>query len=271
MGTELARHLLDTHHVTVWNRTADKTQPLIDAGASRADSPSAAIADADVIITSLFGPDTVREIITTPGLIPADKVWIDTTTISPADAAEFAAAHPRYVHAPVVGTLGPARDGKLGVYVGSTDTDARALAAEIVAPWAAANPQRLREVDTAPKAATGKLLANLALAVSAEGLKEALLLGAATDTPAEEVLDMLEFTGLAFIKNMKAPFVLGQRDTDPGDFTVDAIAKDARLMLDTAGQDLPALHAALDSLEGQQHAERGNQDFSAMVVYRDEQ
>ena len=35
MGTELARHLLSEHELTVWNRTAERAQPLVDEGAAR--------------------------------------------------------------------------------------------------------------------------------------------------------------------------------------------------------------------------------------------
>src|SRR5690625_8050149 len=49
---------------------------------------------------------------------------------------------------------------------------------------------------------------------------------------------MLDITGLAFMKNMKAPFILGERETAPGDFTVDALCKDSKLMVDTANQEL---------------------------------
>lgn len=91
MGTELALHLLD-HDLTVWNRTPEKAQRLIDAGARFGKDTS----NADVVITSLFGPDTVRKILPDIG----DALWIDTTTVSPTDAAT-----------PVVGTLGPARAG----------------------------------------------------------------------------------------------------------------------------------------------------------------
>ena len=91
MGTELARHLLDHHELTVWNRTAERAQPLVDAGATRADSPTAAVEGAEVVITSLFGPDDIREVVIDTNLIPAGVTWIDTTTVSPDAAREFAA------------------------------------------------------------------------------------------------------------------------------------------------------------------------------------
>ncbi len=41
------------HDVAIWNRTADKAQPLVDAGATLAESPRAAAADRDVVFTML--------------------------------------------------------------------------------------------------------------------------------------------------------------------------------------------------------------------------
>lgn len=117
MGTELALHLLKEHDLVVWNRTSSKTERLVAAGATLASSPEEAVAGADIIVTSLFGPDTVRDVVINPRLIPEGVLWVDTTTVSPEDCTEFAEAVPSYVAAPVVGTLGPARAGSLGVYV----------------------------------------------------------------------------------------------------------------------------------------------------------
>ncbi|GAA1484109.1 NAD(P)-dependent oxidoreductase [Brachybacterium fresconis] len=275
MGTELALHLIPDHQLTVWNRTSERTARLAEAGAKVASSPAQAVDGAELIITSLFGPEAVRESVIAPGIIPRGVPWVDTTTVSPADADEFAAAVPTYVGVPVVGSLGPARAGALGVYVGTPDEARRALVLDLVAPWA--DPERLHGVDSGRRAATGKLLANLALAVSAQGLREALALGESAGASAEETLGMLGGTGLAFIAGMKGPFVRGERSTDGGDFTADAIAKDAYLMIDTVdasaddagprpGTDLPALRAALASLDAEIAAGHGDDDFSTILL-----
>ena len=266
MGSELARYVIKSHDVTVWNRTAERAQPLVDEGATLADSPAAAVEGAEVIITSLFGPDDIREVVIGQDLIPAGITWIDTTTVSPEAAREFADAVDSYVHAPVVGSLIPARNGELGVYVGTPDDARREVALEIARPWAGEN--KLIGVDSAAKAATGKLLANLALSVTAQGVLEALNLGESEGLAQEEVLKMLDITGLAFMKNMKAPFILGERDTAPGDFTVDALCKDSKLMVDTADQELPAVQAAIKNFERQQELGHGDEDFSSIFVYR---
>jgi len=267
MGTELALHLVKEHDVVVWNRTSERTERVVAAGASVASSVAAAVAGRPVVVTSLFGPDTVREVITSPDALGADVLWIDSTTVSPEDADEFAAwaeaRGVRYVHTPVVGTIGPARNGALGVYVGGTDAAARAEAEDIVRPWA--DPVRLKQVDSAAKAAGAKLLANLALAVSLQGLAEALRLGKAEGFTAEEVLDLLEYTGLAFPAKMKRAQVLSG-EFDDAHFTADALTKDIRLMLRSTPDPLPATTAALEALTREQRAGRGASDISVLLA-----
>lgn len=266
MGAELALHLVKDHTVSVWNRTPEKAARVVEAGATLAGSVAEAIAGKPVVVSCLFGPDTVREVLTGPDAIPAGTLWIDATTISPADAAEFAAwaaeRGVRYVHTPVVGTVGPARNGMLGVYVGGDDAASRDEAEELVRPWA--DPTRLKQVDSAPEAATAKLLANLALAVSAQGLIEALRLGKTQGFSAERVLDLLDKTGLAFIAGMKRNHILSG-GFDDAHFSADAIAKDVRLMLRSSNDPLPATTAALESLTRAQRAGKGECDFSVVT------
>lgn len=269
MGTELIKRLLNSgedYTVTVWNRTPERAAEAVAAGAVQADSLADAVRGAEVIITSLFGPADVREAIIDSGVVPAGTTWIDTTTVSPADAREFAAACDSYVHAPVVGSLIPARNGALGTYVGTPDEQRRALACDIVKHWA--DPNKLIPVESAAAAATGKLLANLALSTMAEGVFEALTLGNAEGFADADVLKMLSITGLNFMAEMKGPFIRGERDTAPGDFTVDALCKDSKLMVATAGHPLPAVEAAIARFEAQQAAGHGDEDFSAIFVHR---
>lgn len=267
MGTELALHLIRDHDVVAWNRTPERTARVRDAGATAAATVAEAVAGRPVVVTALFGPDTVREVITGPDALAPGTLWIDSTTVSPADADEFAAwagtRGVRYVHAPVVGTIGPARNGTLGVFVGGTDAVSRDEATEIVRPWA--DPDRLKQTDTPAQAAAAKLLANLALAVSLQGLAEALRLGRAQGFTPEQVLDLLDKTGLAFPAAMKRTQVLTGEFAD-AHFTADALAKDIRLMLRSTPDPLPATTAALESLTREQRAGRGQSDISIILA-----
>ncbi|KNC19792.1 hypothetical protein AC792_05055 [Arthrobacter sp. RIT-PI-e] len=266
MGHELGLHLIGAgHELTAWNRTASAVERLRDAGAAQAQSPEEAVADAEVVMTVLFGPDTVREVVLSGLELPAEAVWLDVTTVAPEDAREFAdyatAAGIRYVHGPVIGSLAPARAGQLGVLLGGAPGDV-----DVVEPLAAlwADAERLRRVDTAQDAATGKLLANLALGVSLQGLVEALRLGRANGLDAGAVLDLLKGTGLDVIAGMKGA-VITEGTFEDTQFSADLLAKDARLILRSTPDPLPAVTALLQSLTEAQRAGSGDADIAVIA------
>ncbi len=267
MGRELVGHVIDDgHEVTVWNRTASAAEPFARRGVAVAASAAEAVRDAEVVMTAFFGPDAVRQVVVDAALpIPDGALWIDTTSIGPADATWFAnwakSRSLRYVHSPVVGSLGPARQGALGVLVGG-DLDASAAATPLVSLWAA--PGRLRTFETPAKAATAKLVANLSLAVAMQGFVEALRLGHAGGLTTGEVVASLDKTMLSAIKDLKADSVQAGSFADT-QFSASLLQKDARLMLETSLDPLPALTAAFEALTGACRAGHGEDDFSVMA------
>jgi 3-hydroxyisobutyrate dehydrogenase len=268
MGRELAAHLLaDGHDMTVWNRTRSAVENLVKQGAKGAATPAEAVAGAEVVITVLFGPDTVREVVVDASLpIEDGAVWIDITSISPADADSFStwakSAGVRYAHSPVIGSLAPARARALAVLIGG-DGVAVAAARPIVSTWAAKD--RLREYDTAAKAAGAKLVANLALAVSMQGFVEALRLGHSSELTTDQVTQVLDMTVLSAIKGAKGENVRSG-DFSETQFSAAALAKDTRLMVHTSQHPLPALTAVFQSLEAAIRAGRGEDDFSVIAA-----
>jgi 3-hydroxyisobutyrate dehydrogenase len=267
MGSVLAGHLLGAGHtLTVWNRTQSASEPFGKRGAAVAKSAADAVRDADVVFTVLFGPDAVREVIVNGRLsFQAGAVWVDITTVSPSDAAEFTEWAARngvhYVHSPVIGSLGPARAKKLGVLLGGSPDDTR-FVEPLVRLWA--DPERLWTYDSGEKAAAGKLVANLALAVSMQGLVEALRLGDDGGLSTEEVLTTLKGTGLGWITEMKGQNVISGQFDDT-QFSAALLAKDARLMVHSTDHPLPALTAAFEALERAEEAGRGESDFSVIA------
>ena len=269
MGRELVAHLIeDGFEVTVWNRTRAAAEPVAATGARLSETAQEAVRGADVVLTVLFGPDAIRDVVLKGDLpFSPDATWIDVTTIGPAEATEFAAwarsHHLRYAYSPVIGSLVPARERKLGVLIGGTD-DAVAAARPIVSHWA--DPARVTGYDTAGKAATGKLVANLALAVGIQGLTEALRVGHGGGLTPQEVIERCrDNTALMVIANAKGDTVLNGRFDDT-QFSVDALAKDARLMIETSAAPLPALTAALDAFTIAQRDGHGEEDFSVVTA-----
>jgi 3-hydroxyisobutyrate dehydrogenase len=268
MGSELVAHLIPAHEVTVWNRTSASADAVGKLGASIADTAIDAVGDADIIVSVLFGPDAVRDVITTRALpIKPQTLWIDVTTVAPADAAEFAAfassARIDYVHSPVIGSVMPARAGKLGVLVGG-NADAVRRATEIVSLWA--DPEKLHSYDSAEKAALGKLIANLSLATATQGVVETLRLGHSGRFTTDEVLNLLTITPLAAMAALKTD-AIRNATFDQAQFSVKALAKDAGLMLKTSDYPLPSLTALDESLQTAIRSGKGDWDFSAVLEW----
>jgi 3-hydroxyisobutyrate dehydrogenase len=267
MGREMAVHLLDEgHEVTVWNRTESAIENLTERGAKGAANAAEAVNGADVVITVLFGPDTVRDVVL-EGSLPFGKgvLWIDVTSVSPEDADTFAGwaaeAGIRYVHSPVIGSLAPARAGALGVLLGGP-SDAVADALPVVSMWA--DKDRMRRYDTPAKAATAKLVANLTLAVAMQGFVEALRLGRAGGLTTDEVFEALDKTALSTVKDLKGEMVRNG-SYDDTQFSTDLMAKDTRLMVHSSDLPLPAVTAAFESFSAAGRAGHGEDDFSVIA------
>jgi hypothetical protein len=63
MGSRVARRLLDAgHDLVVWNRTTGKADPLVAAGAHRANSPREPAGTAEFVITMLADPHAPRAV-----------------------------------------------------------------------------------------------------------------------------------------------------------------------------------------------------------------
>ena len=61
MGARMAANLLKRdHRLTIYNRTEEKAQPLIDSGAIWGETPKQTAEQAEVLITMLAHPEAVR-------------------------------------------------------------------------------------------------------------------------------------------------------------------------------------------------------------------
>jgi 2-hydroxy-3-oxopropionate reductase len=131
MGGHMARRLAQAGFaVTVWNRSAAKAEPLKAFGVKVADSPSAAVADADVAIVMLSNGPVVEEVLFSPdagGAVPAEALKPGSVLVVMSSIpveicrAQAPRLKPRgvdYVDAPVSGGEPGARDGTLAIMAG---------------------------------------------------------------------------------------------------------------------------------------------------------
>ena len=130
MGRSMAGHLQKAGHTLhVYNRTKEKAQALIDAGAKWHASAGSAAAEADFVITIVGFPADVEQTYLAPdGVVARAKpgaVLIDMTTSSPLLAQRIAAAASRRglsaLDAPVSGGDLGAKEARLVIMVGGDE------------------------------------------------------------------------------------------------------------------------------------------------------
>jgi 3-hydroxyisobutyrate dehydrogenase len=130
MGLSMCGHVLDAgYDVTVHNRTRERAQPLLERGATWADTPGAVAAASDVVCSIVGYPGDVREVLLgDDGALSgaaAGSVLVDLTTSEPSLAVEIAGAAAAKgvasVDAPVSGGDVGARNATLSIMVGGDE------------------------------------------------------------------------------------------------------------------------------------------------------
>jgi 3-hydroxyisobutyrate dehydrogenase len=266
MGVPLAAHVARAgHELTVWNRTPGRAGPLVELGATEAKSVEDAVAGAEVVVIVLFGPDAVRAVL--PRVVSAapGALVLDVSTIGPEAAHEFArtcaAGGVRYVDAPVAGSVKPATDGTLGVFLGGAPEDV-AVARPLVELWG--DPQRVVHVGGVGSANALKLCVNQGLGVMAAGVGESLRLGRDLGLDREVLLRALSQTAYGWFLGQKLSMV---QDGDFSDttFSIDLMAKDLALAMKAADSDLSVTRAVLAHAHDALEAGHAGEDYSAIT------
>lgn len=130
MGGAAARNLQRAgFDLVVHDLRRAAAEKLIENGAQWATTPTETINQAHVVVTMVFGPKQIEQVVRGPqGLLAGNcqnKLWIDLTTSSPMLmrklAKEFEAAGGRAVDAPVTGSVDAAIRGDMIMFVGGTE------------------------------------------------------------------------------------------------------------------------------------------------------
>ena len=130
MGTPMALRLLAAgHELSVWNRTEERTKPLLREGAIAAATPAEAELGSDAVITMLLDDAAYEEVLFgVPRLIDAlspGVLHILCGTISIALAERLTAEHAKrdldFVGAPVFGSPSDAEAGRLWIVAAGAD------------------------------------------------------------------------------------------------------------------------------------------------------
>ncbi len=129
MGKPMATRLLQAgYRLTAWNRTPAKADALAPFGASVADNPGEAVAQADIVITMLEAGPVVAQVIDAAlsALRPGTLV-IDMSSTRQSEAqqmhARLAARSVAFIDAPVSGGVMGAEAGSLAIMAGGSPAD----------------------------------------------------------------------------------------------------------------------------------------------------
>ena len=227
MGLALSERLLQGgHHLTVWNRSKGRADPLLEIGATETDTPAGAVTSAEVVITSLANNDAVREVaLGERGLLSAigDRTYVDCSTISPGLSAELGADLARFVALPVLGAPQAVRSGDAAYLAGG--------GAETVAglgPVLATLSERVTYYPRPEMASAAKLAANLLLLSGIATLAEAFTVARAGGLGDAELSDLFAESALVApgVRNRFRTILEG---SGPTWWTTELGAKDARL------------------------------------------
>jgi 3-hydroxyisobutyrate dehydrogenase/2-hydroxy-3-oxopropionate reductase len=265
----MALRLLDAgHEVTVWNRTAARTEPLVQRGARAAATPAEAVEGAAGLVTMLADPEAVADVLFGPngaaGALGPGATLIEMSTIGPIAVRETAGRLPEragMLDAPVLGSVPQARDGILRVFVGGPEEDVERWVPVL---QAMGTPRWMGPLGSG---AAAKLVVNSALMVLMTGLAEALALSDRLGVDASKMLDVLADSPIGVPARGKRPFF--ESGHYPPNFKVALARKDAALIVDTAdamGLDLPLARAARGWMAEADEAGFGDLDYSAVVA-----
>ncbi|MDE3093105.1 MAG: NAD(P)-dependent oxidoreductase [Acidobacteriota bacterium] len=236
MGQAMARRLLQAGvEVMVWNRSVEKTQGLLEEGASRAAELSE-LARREVVFVMVARPSDLEEVLgVDSGLLSATerpRAVVACATVDPETSARVRSLLHRhgveYLAAPISGNPHVVADAK-STFVVSGPRGAY----EEFAPLLERIARTSVWVGEHEEAMTVKICHNLYLGLIAQSVAEVTVLAEKSGVERSRFLDFLNVTGLAtpWVRNRTADLLA--LDWTPT-FTTELLRKDFELGMDRA-------------------------------------
>lgn len=235
MGSSMCRHVLAAgYRVTLHSRTKGKAQPLLDLGATWAETPHAVAAESDILFTMVGFPQDVRTVyFSETGAIAGaqpDTILVDMTTTDPALSREMAeramAKGLSAIDAPVSGGDVGARNAALSIMIGG---DTKSVQAAM--PLFELLGKKIVHQGGPGTGQQAKLCNQIVIAGTMIGVCESLLYGYKAGLDLNRMLDSIRGGAAAcWTLDNLAPRIL-QRNFEPG-FFVEHFVKDMGLALE---------------------------------------
>jgi len=272
MGSGIVKNLLNSgHSITVWNRTAEKRQEFVKAGAREALTPGDVIAESDITFSCISDPQAAKDMVfgncgvlseinTTKGYVEMTGIDADTSQ----DIAEaISLKGGRYLEAQVQGSKDQSQDGSLVILVAGD----KSLFDDCQSCFQAMGKYsfHLGEVGNASRM---NLVLQLMSGVALAGLAEGMALADRAGLQQKDILEVLQLTGLA------CPMMVdkGKAILDgsfPPNHPLQHMQKDLKLSLNMGDQLEQPLPLTASANEVFKHAKRlgyGEHDTSAVYI-----
>ncbi|MEE2676723.1 MAG: NAD(P)-dependent oxidoreductase [Planctomycetota bacterium] len=272
MGASMCGHLMDQgFEATVYTRSKEKAQGLLDKGAQWVDSPKAVAENSDVIFAIVGFPADVRAVfLGEEGALAGSKegnILVDMTTSEPSLAVEIYNAAKtqgvQSVDAPVSGGDVGAKNGTLSIMIGGDQDVVDALQ-----PMWDAMGQTIVHQGGAGAGQHTKMVNQTLIATNMIGVCEALLYGykAGLDLPTVMQSVASGAAGSWSLSNL-GPRII-DKNFDPG-FFVEHFIKDMGIAIDEAnklGLCLPGLALSKQLYEGLKSQGHGRDGTHALQL-----
>jgi 3-hydroxyisobutyrate dehydrogenase-like beta-hydroxyacid dehydrogenase len=272
MGYPVANNLRKSGHaVSVWNRTASRTEVLVRKGASAAASPRECAAGRDLVFTCVSDERALEAVLEGPDGVLAGlgrgDVLVDVSTSGTRAArsvrSRVEAAGAQFVAAPLLGSKPAAEQAQLVVLAGGP-----AAARERARPALHAVSARVIELEDAVQAALMKLVVNAIGGAMVAAFGEALALGAAGGLDVGKMIDTLQASSFhSPLYLMKGEQIL--KSDWSARFAMQHAEKDQRLAQEAAadeGARMPVNAAVRQLFTQGVESGRGDEDMCAVAA-----
>ena len=239
MGSAMAARLIASGAaVTVWNRTASKTVPLVELGATQADTVSD-LGRCDIVFTSVTStPDLLAVTLGPEGLFnafnaqSAPRIVVDTSTVSAEAAAEVRAEAAgrgiEFLSAPISGNGNVVTQGRASIIASGPRS-----VFDTVLPYLRAIAPSVTYAGAGEEARLVKLAHNLMVGMITEALAEVTVLAEKGGVAPSAFLDFIDGSVLGSVFIGYKGQAIRNHDYEPT-FTTELLRKDFDLGLGAA-------------------------------------
>ena len=274
MGLPMAANLIESgYKLRVYNRTAQKAQPLAQKGAEVANSPAEVVEPGGIVITLLANDKALEEVVLGEnGLfskLGTDGIHLSMSTVSPATAQKLAELHQQqgshYLASPVFGRPDAVVARKLWICLSGNEA-----AKERVRPVLDKLGQGVFDFgEKAGAANVVKIAGNFLIISAIEAMAEAFTLAEKNGIDRTQIANLFGQTLFACPIYQNYGHAIAQQQYEPAGFKLSLGLKDVTLALQTAQESqMPLPFASLlhDRLIAAVAKGKGDIDWTGLAL-----